>query len=114
MIVCDVSSLYSPTGGGIRTYYNARIEWFSRQQQHRYVLIVPGWRDRVTRRSTGATVVEIRGLSLRRDPAGYRLLLDVPAVRRVLLDVQPDVLETGDPWISGPVGLCSRDRVKGL
>jgi len=114
MTLCDLSSLYSPTGGGIRTYYNARLAWFSRQRHHRYVLIVPSRRNAVVRASHAATVIEVRGPRVTRDPSGYRLLLDVPAVTRIVRELRPDVLETGDPWISGPIGLSCRRHVRGV
>ncbi len=46
---CDVSTFYSPTSGGVRTYYRAKLDWFARQDQHQYVLIHPGPRVSVER-----------------------------------------------------------------
>ncbi len=37
--------------------------------------------------------------------AGYRIPIDVRWLRARLREVQPDVLETGDPWVSGPLAL---------
>jgi alpha-1,6-mannosyltransferase len=102
---CDVSSLYTPTGGGIRRYHDAKLEWFAGQRRHSYCLIVPGPRFSVTERGPNASIVTFYGAPMR---AGYRLPLDVVGIRDYVARLRPDVLETGDPWISGPLGLWFR------
>jgi alpha-1,6-mannosyltransferase len=47
------------------------------------------------------TLVEGYGPALTRDPSGYRLLLDYFLVFRQIRRVRPDVLEAGDPWLTG-------------
>ena len=102
---CDFSPFYTPTGGGIRTYHEAKLAWFAAQQRHHYVLLIPGPKFSITPRGANATVVTFYGAPVR---AGYRLPLDFAAVRRVVAQLRPDVIETGDPWISGPLGLLFR------
>jgi alpha-1,6-mannosyltransferase len=99
---CDFSTFYNPTGGGIRTYHDAKIAWFSAQRLHRYVLIYPARHYSMEHISSAVTIVTAYGASV---GAGYRLPLDIARIRTVVRDLGPDVLETGDPWFSGPFGL---------
>lgn len=99
---CDLSSFYGPTAGGIRTYHDAKLRWFASQQRHRYVLIHPGKRFAVERVAPSVTVVTTYGAPA---GAGYRLPVDVQRIRRIVRELRPDILETGDPWFSGPFGL---------
>jgi glycosyltransferase involved in cell wall biosynthesis len=110
MILCDLSSFYCAKGGGVSTYHRARIDWFSRQRAHRYVLVSPGPRFEMRRLTPSVTVVQVRGLRASRDPDRYRLLTDYAAVRDVVEYFAPDVLETHDPWFSLPMGLIVRHR----
>lgn len=105
---CDVATFYCRTGGGIRTYYDAKLDWFRHQQHHHYVLIVPGPRSSVRVLTPWVTVVEVRGIEVGRGPEGYRLFLDCRRIRATVQYVKPDVLEAGDPWVSGPLALLLR------
>lgn len=106
---CDLSTFYSETGGGVRTYYRAKLEWFASQRQHRYVLIHPGPDFRTTEVSPSVHIIQVFGTPVRQSrTGGYRLLTDYPAIRAMVRALQPDVLETGDPWLSGPFGLMLR------
>lgn len=99
---CDLSSFYGPTAGGIRTYHEAKLRWFAAQQRHRYILIHPGRKFAIERIGSTVTVITTYGA-----PAGegYRLPVDVRRIRHLVRDLKPDILETGDPWFSGPFGL---------
>jgi alpha-1,6-mannosyltransferase len=108
LTLCDIATFYCGTGGGIRTYYDAKLEWFRRQDRHRYVLIVPGNRSSRRALTSSVTLVEARGLGLTRDHEGYRLFLDFTHIRSTVRECRPDVLEAGDPWISGPFALWLR------
>jgi alpha-1,6-mannosyltransferase len=110
MTLCDLSSFYCAKGGGVSTYHRARIEWFSRQRAHRYVLISPGSRFDVQQPAPSVWTVQVRGPRASGDPDRYRLLLDYPAVRGLLQHFAPDVLETHDPWFSLPMALIARHR----
>jgi alpha-1,6-mannosyltransferase len=106
---CDLSLFYGPTGGGIRTYHDAKIRWFASQDRHRYVLIHPAERSAVSRPSPQVTVVGVRGPRIR---AGYRWPADTRFLHAAICDCAPDVLETGDPWYSGPTGIWFRHTRK--
>src|SRR5262245_59693883 len=101
-LFCDVSMFYSPTGGGIRTYHNAKIDWFASQRHHRYLLIYPAASEVTRRPAATVTLVGLPGLRTRGD---YRLPVAFTKLHRLVRDARPDVLEAGDPSFSGPLGL---------
>jgi alpha-1,6-mannosyltransferase len=107
---CDIATFYCRTGGGIRTYYDAKLAWFGSQDRHRYVLIVPGTRSSRRSLTPAVTLVEARGLAVTRGHEGYRLFLDFAHIRSMVRERRPDVLEAGDPWISGPFALWLRRK----
>jgi hypothetical protein len=107
---CDVAMFYCPTGGGIRTYYDAKLDWFRRQHRHRYVLIVPGKRSSSRALTPFVTLVDARGIGMTRREDGHRLFLDFTHIRSTVRECRPDVLEAGDPWISGPFALWLRGK----
>jgi alpha-1,6-mannosyltransferase len=109
---CDVSTFYCGRGGGVRTYHHAKLDWFSRQTTHRYVLVYPGPRFRVTSPAPAVSLVEVAGPRTGPHRDGYRLLLNYRQVRRVLADLAPDVIEAGDPWVSGPWALAARRSLR--
>src|ERR1700730_13951986 len=108
---CDIATFYCLTGGGIRTYDDAKLDWFRRQHRHRYVLIIPGQRSSRRAVTPSVTLVEARGIGVTRGREGYRLFLDFAHIRSMVRECRPDVLEAGDPWISGPFALwlCLKD-----
>lgn len=110
MTLCDLSTFYCAKGGGVSTYHRARLEWFSRQHAHRYVLISPGPRFERRRIAASVWTVEVKGPRASRDSDRYRLLLDYPTVRDAIQHFAPDVLETHDPWFSLPMGLIVRHK----
>jgi alpha-1,6-mannosyltransferase len=107
---CDVATFYCPTGGGLRTYYNAKVEWFRRQTTHRYVLIVPAGRSATREMTASVTVIEARGIRVNHASDSYRFFSDFAYIRSAIREHRPDVLETGDPWVSGPFALWLRRR----
>lgn len=100
MVFLDINTFFSPKAGGIRTYHQAKIAWFQSRPEHAYHLVFPGPERRV-REEGPVTFVEAWGPALTADPSGYRLLVDAPAVLRRLRRAKPDVLEAGDPWLTG-------------
>jgi alpha-1,6-mannosyltransferase len=98
MITLDINSNYCDRGGGIRTYHQAKIAWSDRQRGHRYYLVVPGPRPAVRRIGRRVVRIEVYGIPL---GSGYRLLIGYPRVAGILRRLQPDVVEVGDPVLSG-------------
>jgi alpha-1,6-mannosyltransferase len=108
MTVCDFSPFYCENGGGIRTFHRARIEWFRRNPQHRYLLISPGPGLARTALAPNVGWTQVYGVPVGRGESRYRLLLDYPAVRAAIAQCRPDVVEVHDPWISAPFALWLR------
>ncbi|HEX4565651.1 MAG TPA: glycosyltransferase [Vicinamibacterales bacterium] len=110
MILCDLSTFYCSKGGGVSTYHRARLDWFSRQRAHQYILVSPGPRFEMRQPAPSVIVVQVYGARASRDTDRYRLLIDYGTVRDVIQHFSPDVLETHDPWFSLPMGLIVRHK----
>lgn len=108
MVFLDINTFYSPKAGGIRTYHRAKIEWFRERPDEAYVLVYPGPFRKDRKESPNVTLIEAFGPALTRDPAGYRLLIDFVRVFRAIRAAAPDVLEAGDPWLTGLFCLALR------
>ena len=95
MKVCDINNLYSPTGGGVRTYHEAKLRWFAAREDVDYALIVPGPARKVEQIGR-ATRIEVPGLPLGR--SGYRSILHANDLTWALGLVQPDLIELGSVY----------------
>jgi alpha-1,6-mannosyltransferase len=101
VIFLDINTFFSPKAGGIRTYHQAKIDWFGKHQEHAYYLVFPGASRKERKTAPNVTLVEGLGPALTRDPSGYRLLLDFVHVFKLIRRAKPDVLEAGDAWLTG-------------
>ncbi len=101
MIFLDINTFFSPKAGGIRTYHQAKIAWFKNRPEHQYYLIYPGSKYRVLAISPQVHLVEVFGPAVTADPSGYRILLDYWRIFQWIRILKPDVLEAGDPWLTG-------------
>ena len=107
----DINTFYCPKGGGIRTYHHAKIAYFREHAtQHRYVLVYPGRSREVKQLADNITLIRVAGVPTGKDPEGYHVLFDLPQVMRQLRDVDPDVVEAGEPWVAGPLALALAKR----
>lgn len=95
MKVCDINNLYSPTGGGVRTYHEAKLRWFAAREDVDYALIVPGPARKVEQIGR-ATRIEVPGLPLGR--SGYRTILHANDLTWALGLLQPDLIELGSVY----------------
>jgi alpha-1,6-mannosyltransferase len=93
--VCDINNLYSPTGGGVRTYHEAKLRWFAAREDVDYALIVPGPARKVEQFGR-ATRIEVPGLPLGR--SGYRSIVHAGDLTWALGLVQPDIIELGSVY----------------
>src|SRR5579885_3673644 len=88
MRIADVCAFYTPAGGGVRTYVEAKLRAAPRFG-HEMIVIAPGERHEVLRRGPGAVLVTIPSPKLavdRRD----RYFDDERELHRVLDAWQPD------------------------
>lgn len=114
MRIADVSAFYTPAGGGVRTYADAKLRAAARFG-HELILIAPGERHEVTRRGPGAVVVTVPSPHLPVDRR-YRYFNDEAALHAVLDSLAPDHVEASSPWSSATMvgrwqGSASRSLV---
>ncbi len=96
MRICDVNSLYSPTGGGIRIYHERKLSYFSGRTDHTALLVIPGKHEELVDRG------KTRIYSLKSVPlwnSGYRMIVDSGGLNSAFLDYRPDIVEIGSPYL---------------
>jgi alpha-1,6-mannosyltransferase len=114
MRIADVSAFYTPAGGGVRTYVEAKLRAAARFGLE-MIVIVPGERHEVIRRGPGAVMVTVPSPCLPVDRR-YRYFNDEAALHAVLDAWQPDHVEASSPWSSATMvgrwqGAASRSLV---
>lgn len=114
MRIADVCAFYTPAGGGVRTYIEAKLRAAARLG-HEMIVIAPGERHEVIKRGPGAILVTIPSPRLPVDRR-YRYFDDEAALHAVLDSWQPDHVEASSPWSSATMvgrwqGAASRSLV---
>jgi alpha-1,6-mannosyltransferase len=105
----DLTEFYSERGGGVRSHLDAKNQ-IACQLGHDSVVVAPGPRtERIAYGSAGAgagtrTVVRLAGPSTPYDST-YHLLTAPFALRRVLEEERPDVLELHSPYLASLFGV---------
>jgi alpha-1,6-mannosyltransferase len=95
MHVVDISALYSPDGGGIRTYTHRKLE-VAEQHGVRLTVVVPGADDHV--REVGrARLISLRSPRFPLD-RNYFYFASDRIIHDVLDAQQPDFIECSSPW----------------
>jgi len=98
MRIADVCAFYTPAGGGVRTYVEAKLGAAARLG-HEMIVIAPGERHEVIRRGPNAVLVTIPSPRMPVDKR-YRYFDDEAAVHAALDAWQPDHVEASSPWSS--------------
>ncbi|MDZ4326466.1 MULTISPECIES: glycosyltransferase family 4 protein [Pseudomonas] len=103
--IADITMFYAPASGGVRTYLDAK---------HRRLGIKPGIRHSLL--IPGAHLGEQDGIYTVPAPAlpfgkGYRFPLRLAPWRNVLQDLQPDLIEVGDPYLTAWAALDARRQL---
>lgn len=98
MRIVDVCAFYSPHGGGVRTYVEAKLRAAARFG-HEMIVIAPGADHSVVQRAPGGYLVTIPGPTLPVDRR-YRYFHDQQALHRALDEWRPDHVEASSPWSS--------------
>lgn len=100
MKFCDITMAYNNASGGIRTYIDEKRRFLRENTEHEHLLIIPGKRNRI-RRSGRTTTVTLRG-PLLPGQKNYRIFLSSAAIKEVLREEAPDIVELGsyytEPW----------------
>ena len=98
LLICDLTQSYSPTGGGgISTYLREKRDYLLTHTPHTLLQIVPGPEDRIT--VNGRHIFAEIGADPVRGSPNYRFILRTSAVREVLAEYRPDIIESLCPWI---------------
>jgi alpha-1,6-mannosyltransferase len=98
MRIVDVCAFYSPFGGGVRTYVEAKLRTAGRFG-HEIIVVAPGAHHEVIRRGPGAFLVTIPAPRLPVDRR-YRYFDDEALLHSVLDAWAPDHVEASSPWSS--------------
>jgi alpha-1,6-mannosyltransferase len=114
MRIADVSAFYTPFGGGVRTYAEAKLHAAARFG-HEMIVIAPGERHQTIKRGPGAFLVTIPSPKLPVD-GRYRYFDDEKLLHATLDVWQPDHVEASSPWSSATMagrwqGAASRSLV---
>ena len=96
MHIVDISALYSPTGGGIRTYTRRKLQTVARFG-HEMTVVVPGADDSVTEFGPGARLMNLHSPRFPLDRS-YRYFESDAAIHRTLDRLKPDFVEGSSPW----------------
>jgi alpha-1,6-mannosyltransferase len=110
MRLCDITSAYNESSGGIRTYIEEKRDYLLRQTDHEHLLIVPGEKDEVDRRGRLTTVYVESPLLPSQD--AYRFFLSFPKIREVLLEHRPDIVELGSYYVEAWAAFAYRRRLR--
>lgn len=96
MKICDLTQIYSPLGGGVKSYLQAKRRFILNETPHEHLMIVPG---RTTEELEGGRgkIWMVRGPLVNRT-SRYRWMLDLPSLLRILYQENPDIVEAGDPY----------------
>ena len=99
-LLCDLTQSWSDVGGGVGTYLKRKRAYILEKTAHRHLIILPGPRDEVIDEGRAVTIF-IASPKVPGSPH-YRLLLRNGAVRAVLEQFRPDLIECQDaynlPW----------------
>ncbi|GAB4564154.1 MAG: glycosyltransferase family 1 protein [Haliangiales bacterium] len=110
--VLDFNSLFSFSGGGIRTYHLRKLDYFSDHPEVEYHLAVPSDSDRVERHGNACLhhlatprLLQVRNYALTIEPRRLLALVD---------RLQPDLIEAGGPYTDPIIARAIRRRYGGV
>ncbi len=96
--VADVTQFWSPASGGVRRYVSEKVRHL-RAEGGSHVLIIPGERDAVSG-DDDARVYTVASPRVSK-VTGYRVMLRLASIERILAMEQSDIVESGDPYQVG-------------
>lgn len=102
LLYADITQSWSEVGGGVRTYLRHKRRHILDNTPHRHLLIVPGARDSIDVAEDGRGITATIASPKVPGSPHYRLMLRNGAVRHVLGQHRPDLIECQDaynlPW----------------
>lgn len=105
MRVVDTTMFFCDRGGGVKQYLLAKQAWFSRFASYiQHTLLVPG-------PLTGFSGVQTCNSPCIPLVDGYRFPVSIRHWRNALLELAPDLIEAGDPYVPGLAARESGQRL---
>ncbi|MDF9774833.1 glycosyltransferase family 4 protein [Pseudomonas baetica] len=105
MHIADITMFYAPASGGVRTYLDAKHRRLGGKPGIRHSLLIPG---SSFSKQDGIYTVPAPALPFGK---GYRFPLRLAPWRNVLQDLQPDLIEVGDPYLTAWAALDARRQL---
>lgn len=96
MHIVDISALYSPTGGGIRTYTRRKLQTAARFG-HSMTVVAPGGADAQDEVVPGARLLTIKSPHFPLDK-NYSYFESDAHIHSLLNELRPDFIEASSPW----------------
>ncbi len=96
MHIVDISALYSPTGGGIRTYTRRKLETVE-SLGHSMTVVVPGEADNTIEFGPGARLMSVKCPRFPLDRSYFFFESD-KQIQGLLDTLSPDFIEASSPW----------------
>jgi len=98
MRIVDVCAFYAPSGGGVKTYVERKLQ-AGAEAGHEIIILAPSDDDRVVEAPGGGRIVM---LPARRFPLDrrYSYFDDERSLHAMLDRLQPDLVEASSPWAS--------------
>ena len=78
MKICDLTQIYSPLGGGVKSYLQAKRQYILEQTPHEHLMIVPGAKTEQVEGGRGQ-IWKVRGPMVNRT-SRYRWMLDLSLI----------------------------------
>lgn len=95
MHLVDTTMFYAPQSGGVKRYLLAKRNWLAAHSNLKHTLLIPG--ERSAPAVDGIATVAAPPLPF---SGGYRFPLRGEPWCRQLLQLAPDIIEAGDPYVS--------------
>ncbi len=95
LVVCDINNFFSTTGGGVRRYHLEKLRTLGRRTDLEYHVIVPSDRAEIERYGR-AMIHHVPATPM--GGSGYRMMLNPVRLRKLMVQIQPDVVEVGSPY----------------
>ncbi|ACD84041.1 glycosyltransferase [Candidatus Methylacidiphilum infernorum] len=96
MKICDITQFYSPCSGGVKRYLSEKQDYVRRLAKDEHFLIVPGEKNQ---HLSDKSVHTITIKSPRLDKTSrYRVMLNLKTLSLLIDEINPDIIEVGDPY----------------
>jgi len=98
MRIVDVCAFYTPHGGGVKTYVEAKLR-AARPGREEVIVVAPGARNEIQQRGPAGRIIMLASPRFPLDRK-YHYFDDEPGLHALLDSLAPDVVEVSSPWAS--------------